>query len=159
MFYSDCIMLKLWTNNHDQTSNFIWLSQRGFWLEVANKKSLAPQNLSLLKVKFPLKKAYFFTTTKFCIPGRKYVVYNIGNMLFAVLKNKLIKNHIKLVLKTWYFLNHLQFTNVSKIKGIIVIKVWLYLMLYNLFIHALLYVLIHWCTFLKERKASLYFIH
>ena len=70
-------------------------------------------------------------TTKFYIPG-----YYTGNMLFAVFKNECLENHIKLVpsTSTSNFLNNLQFTNVSKIKGMGMI--WA---LNNLFIYDLIY--------------------
>ena len=41
---------------------------KNFWLEVANKKPSSKQNLPLHELKVPIKKVYFFMTTKFCIP-------------------------------------------------------------------------------------------
>ena len=86
---------------------------KSIWLEVANEITLFTQNLLLHELQFPVKKANFFTTTKFCIPG-----YYTGNMLLAVSKSQWVENQMKLVLNisTWNFLNHLQFGNVSKIK-------------------------------------------
>ena len=66
-----------------------------FRLKIANKKSLSRQRLPLHELKRPFKKTYFFTITKFCIPG-----YYTGNMLLAVLKNDQTENHMKLILNT-----------------------------------------------------------
>ena len=83
-------------------------------------------------------------------PLKRHISYNykilyprlLGNMLLPVFKNECVKNQMKLVpnTSTSNFLNHLQFTNVSKIKVVGII--W-HLILYNLFTYALIYGLIY----------------
>ena len=78
---------------------------KNFELDVANKKALSTQSLSLYKLEFPIKKAYFFKTAKFCIPG----CYTIICLFFTVSKNQCIENYMKLVLTT----NQLEFFKIS----------------------------------------------
>ena len=63
--------------------DFHSMTFKNFRLEVANKNYLSTESLPLHELKFFIKKVYFFTTTKFCIPG-----YYTGNMLFAVSQNE-----------------------------------------------------------------------
>ena len=56
-----------------------------FELDVANKKALSTQSLSLYKLEFPIKKAYFFKTAKFCIPG----CYTINMFIFCCVEKSM----------------------------------------------------------------------
>ena len=49
--------------------HFYDMAFKYFQLKVANKKPLSMQSLSLYKLKFLVKKDYFFKTAKFCILG------------------------------------------------------------------------------------------
>ena len=125
------------------------------WLaEVANKKPLSTQSLSLDELKFPVKKAYFLQLQNFvsqatttqgicCLLCWKMNVSKVIWKWFLTLQPRIFK------------INYIKFTNLSKIKGMGII--WGIRTIYS--IYALIYTLIDWRTCVKERKASLYFLH
>ena len=106
-------MTTIWPNKQCNLTSTTWLLKKNFWQVVANKKSLLTQNLTLHEFKFSIKKVYFLKLENY-MPG-----YYKGNMLLAVSKDECVKNQMRLVPNTsiWSFLNHLQFINVCKIKG------------------------------------------
>ena len=89
--YLVLIKIKCLSDNHAQRSNVIWLSTTWllifrFWrLQI---KSFYSQSLLVHELKFPGKKIWFFTVTKFCtLPSGCYT----GKMLVAK-ASKTIRN-------------------------------------------------------------------
>ena len=104
MFYSDCIVLKLRViclqvitiTKQAMLFDFHNMTFKNFWLEVASKKPSSTQNLPLHKLKFSIKKVYFLQPQNFVSQATTQGIC----MLFAVLKNECVKNHMKLVPNT-----------------------------------------------------------
>ena len=162
MFHSDCIVLKLcvvflqmitMAKQATMLFDFHNMAFKNFWLEVANKKPLSTLNLPLHK-KFPVKKAYFLRLQNFVSQATTL-------RIFCLLCQKMNASKIMWNCSLTFQLEI--FKIIYNLPKIARQKVWVWydgrLTLYNLFIYALIYALIYWCTCIKERKASLYFLY